>query len=57
MKIRHPNCRHTYPRTDSVQYSLAFNHNSYSHPLTLLVLYAIRDREPLYFCDNLDGVH
>ena len=26
---------------DSVQYSLAFNHNSYSHPLTLLVLWPI----------------
>ena len=29
---------HTYPKTDSLEYSLAFSHNSYSYPLTLLVL-------------------
>ena len=42
MKIRHPipNCRHTYPKTDSVQHSdsLAFNH-IFSHPLTLKYSY------------------
>ena len=39
MKIRHPNCHHTYPKTDSVRYSLAYSHNSYSYPLILLVPY------------------
>ena len=34
-----PNCDHTYPKTDSLEYSLAFSHNSYSYPPTLLVLY------------------
>ena len=27
--------------TDSLEYSLAFSHNSYSYPLTLLVLYVL----------------
>ena len=38
MKFRHPNCHHTYPKPDGLRYSLAFNHNSYSYPTTLLVL-------------------
>ena len=37
--FRHPNGNHTYPKTDSLEYSLAFSHNSYSYPLTLLVLF------------------
>ena len=37
MIFRHPNGNHTYPKTDSLEYSLAFSHNSYSYPLTLLV--------------------
>ena len=37
MKFRHPNC-HTPPKPDGLRYSLAFNHNSYSYPTTLLVL-------------------
>ena len=32
------NCQ-TYPKTESLRYSLAFSHNSYSYPLILLVLY------------------
>ena len=39
MIFRHPNCHHTYPKTESLRYSLAFSHNSYSYPLILLVLY------------------
>eukprot|EP00964_Phaeocystis_antarctica_P139713 scaffold104524_cov36-Phaeocystis_antarctica.AAC.1 len=39
MIFRHPNGNHTYPKTESLEYSLAFSHNSYSYPLTLLVLY------------------
>ena len=36
--FRHPNGNHTYPKIDSLEYSLAFRHNSYSYPLyTLLV--------------------
>ena len=42
MIFRHPNGNHTYPKTDSLEYSLAFSHNSYSYPLTLLVLYVVR---------------
>ena len=30
---------HTYPKPDSLRYSLAFNHNSYSYPPILLVPY------------------
>ena len=37
--FRHPNCRHTYSKPDSLRYSLAFNHNSYSYPPILLVPY------------------
>ena len=33
------NGNHTYPKTDSLECSLAFSHNSYSYPLTLLVLF------------------
>ena len=36
------NGNHTYPKTDSLEYSLAFSHNSYSYPLTLLVQYVSR---------------
>ena len=39
MIFRHPNCDHTYPKTESLRYSLAFRHNSYSYPLILLVPY------------------
>ena len=39
MIFRHPNCHHTYPKPDSVRYSLAYSHNSYSIPQILLVLY------------------
>ena len=39
MIFRHPNCHHTYPKTESLRCSLAFSHNSYSYPLILLVLY------------------
>ena len=31
------NCHHTYPKPDSVRYSLAYSHNSYSYPYILLV--------------------
>ena len=31
--------RKVWPKSDSLEYSLAFSHNSYSYPLTLLVLY------------------
>ena len=43
MIFRHPNCHHTYPKTDSLEYSLAVSHNSYSYPPTLLVLYSPHD--------------
>ena len=33
------NGNHTYPKADSLEYSLAFSHNSYSYPLTFLVHY------------------
>ena len=36
MIFRHPNCHHTYPKTESLRYSLAFSHNSYSYPLIQL---------------------
>ena len=32
---------HTYPKTDSLEYSLAFSDNSYSYPLTLLVHHTV----------------
>eukprot|EP00964_Phaeocystis_antarctica_P022723 scaffold12644_cov60-Phaeocystis_antarctica.AAC.1 len=44
---RHPNCHHTYPKTESVRYSLAFSHNSYAYPLILLVLYVRATRTSL----------
>ena len=43
-RIRTANCHHTYPKTDGLQYSLAFNHNSYSYPTTLIDPYRVRYR-------------
>ena len=37
---------HTYPKTDNLEYSLAFSHNSYSYPLTLLVHYHTHSSYP-----------
>ena len=40
MKIRHPNGHHTYSKTDSVRYSLAYSHTTpIPYPPTLLVTY------------------
>ena len=39
MIFRHPNGNHTYPKTDSLEHSLAFSHNSYAYPLTLKYSY------------------
>ena len=40
MKIRHPNSRHTYPKPESVRYSLAYSHNSYSILILSYILFS-----------------
>ena len=50
MIFRHPNGNDTYPKTDSLECSLAFSHNSYSYPLTLLVLYGGTEAVSIHAC-------